>query len=235
MQPEVRDQLVTTWIARAVSEHEQVSRFEAYARRMELFGVAPELIERTREAAADEQRHKALCLAVVRRFGGAEPAFEPFEFWRKPDGREVLLANVVATCCLMETLNAPFLALCLETAQDPEMRDVLRELLKDEINHGRLGWAYLAWARQQGEGQRLAEELPAMIVDQASPKFFTGAPHPPEPHEAELARFGQLTVPQRQKIFFNTFNEVIFPGLEGNGVSTQLGRQWMAKPVWRSH
>jgi len=230
MQPEVRDQLVSTWITRAISEHEAIARFEAYVRRMEKFGVAPELIDRTREAAADERRHKDLCLDVVRRFGGEPPEFQPYEFWREPDGREVLLSNMVATCCMMETLNAPFLALCLETARDAEMCGVLRELLKDEVNHGRLGWAYLAWARQQGEGRGLAEDLPAMMVDQASPQFFAETPHPPAPHEAELAHYGQLTVPQRRQIFFDTFEGVIFPG-----VPTHLARAWMAKPVWRSH
>ena len=74
-----------------------------------------------------------------------------------------------------------------------------------------------------------------MIVDQASPQFFADALPPLDPREAELAHFGQITVPQRKQIFFETFNEVIFPGLEANGVSTQLGREWMAKPVWRSH
>lgn len=200
---------------------------------MEQFGVARELIQRTREATEDERRHADLCLEVARRFGGEEPTFEPYEFWREPDGREVLLSNVVATCCMVETLNAPFLTICLETARDTEMRDVLRALLKDEINHAKLGWAYLAWARQQGEGDRLFEELPSMIADQAAPTIFAGPPLA-DLHEEELASFGQLTWHQRKRLLFETFNDVIFPGLEASGISTSLGRQWMKKPVWRN-
>jgi hypothetical protein len=198
---------------------------------MEGFGVPLELIERMLEASADEKRHEEICLEVARRFGAPEPTFEPFEFWRRPDSREVLLSNMVATCCLTETLNAPFLALSLHIAMDPPMKVALRELLKDEVNHGKLGWAYLAWARQQGDGARLSEELPGLIMDSSMPNFFTAEPKV-DPLEAELAHFGELSIAQRRQIFFEGVNEVIFPGLESSGVDTQLARAWVAKPVW---
>ncbi len=230
----VHAKLAETWTNRAVSEHEATIRFAVYARRMEEFGVPLELIERTREASVDENRHEEICLEVARRFGAPEPKFEPFEFWRRPDSREVLLSNMVATCCLTETLNAPFLALSLHIAKDQAMKVALRELLKDEVNHGKLGWAYLTWARQQGDGARLAEELPELIMDSSMPQFFAAGIEP-HPLEAELAHFGELSILQRRRIFFEGVDEVIFPGLESNGVDTQLARAWVAKPVWRQH
>src|SRR5581483_1181499 len=231
---EIREKLAGIWTSRAVAEHESTIRFGAYARRMETFGVAPELIEGTREAAEDERRHKEICLDVARRFGASEPAFEAFEFWRRPDGREVLLSNMVATCCLMETLNAPFLALSLSVADDSAMRTAFRELLKDEVKHAKLGWAYLLWARQQGEGAPLADQLPKMFVDVSMPSFFSASLEP-DPRETELAHFGELSMAQRRQLFFDTVNDVIFPGLESNGIPTGPARAWIAKPVWRDH
>jgi hypothetical protein len=230
----VRAKLAETWTGRAVSEHEATIRFGVYARRMEGFGVPLELIERTLEASADEKRHEEICLEVARRFGAREPVFEHFEFWRRPDSREVLLSNMVATCCLTETLNAPFLALSLHIAKDPAMKIALRDLLKDEVNHGRLGWAYLAWARQQGDGARLSAELPELIMDSSMPQFFNAGLEA-HPLEAELAHFGELSMAQRRRIFFEGVDEVIFPGLEASGIDTQLARAWVAKPVWREH
>ncbi len=230
----IREKLAQTWTSRAISEHEATIRFAAYARRMEAFGVPLELVERTQEASADEKRHEEICLEVAGRFGAPEPAFEPFEFWRRPDNREVLLSNMVATCVLTETLNAPFLALSLDVADDPAMKVAFRKLLKDEVNHGRLGWAYLAWARQQGDGARLFAELPELIMDASMPQFFAASLEV-DPREAELAHFGELSMSQRRQLFFASVNDVIFPGLEANGVQTELARAWIAKPVWREH
>jgi hypothetical protein len=230
----VRAKLAETWTSRAVSEHEATLRFGVYARRMQGFGVPLELIERTLEASADEERHQEICLEVARRFGAPEVRFEPFDFWRRPDSLEVLLSNMVATCCLTETLNAPFLALSLHVAEDRPMKAALRELLKDEVNHGKLGWAYLAWARQQGHGAGLREELPELIMDASMPSFFAAEPEV-DPREAELAHFGELSIAQRRAIFFEGLDEVIFPGLEASGIDTQAARSWIAKPVWRTH
>jgi hypothetical protein len=231
---EVRARLAEVWTNRAISEHQATYRFEAYAKRMEEFGVSSELAERTHQASADELRHKEICLEVAARFGARAPKLEPYEFRRRPDGREILLSNVVATCCVTETLNTPFLALSLEITEDLGTRTAVRELLKDEVNHGKLGWAYLAWARRQGEGATLQEQLPEMLMEGSGPSFFV---QPPEvsPHEAELARYGDLSMAQRQKIFFDTTENVIFPGLEANGISTELARAWVKKPVWREH
>src|SRR6185295_14842249 len=68
------------------------------------------------------------------------------------DPRDRLLWEMVSVCCIAETMNTSLMTRCLEVAKDEEIRTTLRELLRDEVRHARLGWAHLAAERAQGRG-----------------------------------------------------------------------------------
>lgn len=140
-------------IGRAGFEHAASERAEAAS----LSRVAAIVLERAASpdlhwlavrAASDELRHAALCLRVARAY---DPAHD-----RLPEARvfaPTLVAvpaeharalRVLVQCCVQETLAAAYLERAYADAREPLPRAVLRRLLGDEVDHGRIGYAFAA-------------------------------------------------------------------------------------------
>ncbi|MHB8420279.1 MAG: hypothetical protein ACYDCL_19575 [Myxococcales bacterium] len=214
-----------------IAEHEATARFAAYAVRLEAQGAPSLFLAEMRKASADEARHLEICLSVARRYG-AGPIELPDEDFsvRGADDGERLLADVVASCCFSETLNVSLLAASVKAASDREIQEATRALLADEVDHSRLGWAYLAWARGLGQGERLGDRLPRMLASVTLPLLF--AETPPLPDEARLLDFGDLPLRTRRELFFETVREVILPGLAAHGTPTEGAQRWLDHPSW---
>jgi hypothetical protein len=79
------------------------------------------------------------------------------------DGGTRVLFHVVEMCCLGETLTGVYFTDMLARTTNPAARAALESLLEDEIDHGRLGWAYLATRVREGRVAGLSAALPAML------------------------------------------------------------------------
>ena len=105
---------------------------------------------------------------------------------------------------------------------------MVRRLLKDEINHGRLGWAHLAAERSNGRGGFLSEILPAMLAGAVDPGLFErGA----DPVDAEAMAHGELPRADRQTLFATTLREVILPGFETFGIDARPAAAWLERQI----
>src|SRR5690606_39530072 len=110
-----------------------------------------------------------LCLAIARRHAGmdpGEPAEPPFEMpnFRTGDERLELLFLIAGTCAINETLAVAYIRACIDVARDPLAQAENRAHLRDEIGHGRLGWALCAsrWVDDELRGA-LSERLPRLL------------------------------------------------------------------------
>ena len=72
--------------------------------------------------------------------------------------------EVVAQSCISETESMATLVTLLDAAEDAHLKSVLQELARDEVQHARLGWAYLAWAKDRHDLSFLSAFLPAMAA-----------------------------------------------------------------------
>ncbi|HEY6098340.1 MAG TPA: ferritin-like domain-containing protein, partial [Anaeromyxobacter sp.] len=150
----VRRVAASAWTFRCRVELEAEARFERLAGRMERIGAAGELVALARRASADERRHAALCAEQAALLGETAavgpvqdvPEIAPATL---PLGDRVLY-EVVAACCISETESMGVLTTLLDAARAPGLRRTLRELASDEVQHARLGWAYLARAHAAG-------------------------------------------------------------------------------------
>ncbi|MBX3206539.1 MAG: hypothetical protein KF764_15800 [Labilithrix sp.] len=111
--------------------------------------ASPELIALAERAVDDEVRHTELSRIVASRYAGKElpppPRLMlevPTHEGASPELRDTLF--VIGQCVLNETTASAFLETCYELAEGALAKAALRELLSDEIEHGRLGWVYLA-------------------------------------------------------------------------------------------
>jgi len=142
------------------------------------------------------------------------------------DGRERVLYELVAFCCVTETLSTTLLAELVARAQDPRCRGAMHEILRDEVTHSRLGWAVLAHEHARGARDCVAAHLPQMLRDTLGGDFF-GTDAALDPCASELSGLGVLPLSERQRIVRETFHTVIWPGLERFGIETGLGRRWL--------
>lgn len=231
LHPRGRALVAGVWAFRARSEREASSRFDRLAAQLDAEDAAPVVVAMARRAAADEGRHVAICEELAARYGhrGA-PDEETAAGEIGPRGagdRERLLYEVVAFCAVTESINAALMTVSFERATDPAVRAAVREILRDEVTHARLGWAHLSAERARGGGEGLARGLPAMLAGTVRDELF--APTDGEAVDPALAGHGELPRALRVEVFVRTMEAVVFPGLEAHGVDTGAGRSWLAK------
>ncbi len=155
-------------------------------------------------AIEDEIRHARLCDEVAEEYGWDSSAHQhpipevpPFG----PPGlstEDRLLFEIVAFCCFTESINASMLVETLKITTTPRLKEVLREILRDEISHAKLGWAHLASMRQEGKGDFLSQTLPFIFHTAMVEEIFI--PDPKRESEV-LAEYGELNNQRRSDIF----------------------------------
>lgn len=194
-------------------------------------GATPIVIQGALDAAADEARHRDLCARLAAKWGEQDAIHHVAPRVRvgRPgmDPRDRLLWEMVAVCCISETMNTSLMTRCLEVAKDEEIRSTLHELLKDEVRHARLGWAHLASERAAGRGEFLGDLLPLMLEASVEPGFLEGTLH--TPWTDALYDYGELPWAELVQIYLDTLDLVVFKGLDAMGIDTTKGRAWLTE------
>lgn len=225
------------WAFRARSEREAAARFERLGRQLEAEDAAAVVVAMAQRAADDERRHVEICAELAARYGHPGGAVEEVAVGeigpRGVGARERLLYEVVAFCAVTESINAALMTVSLAQATEPSVRAAVREILRDEVTHARLGWAHLSAERARGGGAGLAEGLPAMLAGTVREELF--APTDGEAVDPRLAGHGELPRALRVEVFVQTLEAVVFPGLEAHGVDASAGRAWLARASTALH
>jgi hypothetical protein len=213
------------WRMRHRFELEAASRFTAIADRMHALRITPRLTALARSASADEHRHARLCSTLVRHFGGT-PTAEAAQPAREiaPAGCDPLQAlgfEVVAMCCVTETLSTVLLGELVVASTDPTAQRVLHEIHRDEVAHARIGWAFLAL---HGGTDVVADNLDRILAGTVREELFVPSD---DPLELEVRGLGQLTRHERLQTFAGVMRQVVFPGLQQAGVGTHRGSAWL--------
>jgi hypothetical protein len=144
-----RLRLADVWLARAAMERRVADAFIVIHEALERRRAQADLVALAERAIDDEYRHAELSRIVASRFAGrdlpAPPRLRlevPAHKGASPELRDTL--HVVGQCVLNETTASAYLETTLACAKGALARAALRELLGDEIEHGRMGWTYLA-------------------------------------------------------------------------------------------
>ena len=218
------------WGFRLGSELQAAARFRALAPVLRASDAPPAIADMADEAASDELRHADLCRQLIRHFGGDPPPEREISLDAlSPSGVEPgerVLYELVALACVTETLSTALLGELVARARDPVCRQAMHAILRDEVNHSRLGWAFLAAKHAGGARDCVGQYLPPMLDDTLGDRFFAVADSH-EPEVVELAGIGFLERAERQRVVRETLEHVVFPGLERFGIDTALGRRWL--------
>ena len=220
--------IAAVWAARHGVETGASLRFAALSQRMLSAGAPASLVELAVRASEDEQRHAAHCADILRARAAEVPPPETRVLTYAPGGlstEQSLTYEVVAQSCISETESMATLVTLLDAASDGHLKTVLHELARDEVQHARLGWAYLAWARNRVDLSFLSEWLPGMAAGTAGPEMFE--PGPPEVDDETLLRSGVVPRNQRRRVYLETLESVVIPGFQEFHVDTGPLRSWM--------
>jgi len=215
------------WAFRARVEREAASRFARLAAAIPDFDPASPVPGLLRRAVGDEDRHAALCARLSVSYGCPAAGVMTDEPIAPASlgARDAVLYEMVAACCITETESVATLATLLEGTAEPAVRAVLREIARDEVVHGRMGWAHLSRAAAARDVSFLSAWVPAMLTGTVDDGLFSALD--PGPEADELLRHGVLPLPLKKEIFVRTLEEIVLPGLETFGVSAAPARAWL--------
>jgi hypothetical protein len=234
---DARARAAQVWALRGRTELEAAARFRRLAAELSVHAASDVVRGLSEEAARDELRHASLCDALVTHFGGTplpEGPREPRLRRVAPpglDGRDALLYELVALSCVTETLSTALLGALVRAARDSVAKETMHAILRDEVRHSRLGWAFLAEAHAAGARDVVAPHLPRLLAATFGTALL--APAASTPEAAELAGYGELEHSASLRIARECFGEVIFPGLSRFGIDTALGERWLAQHLER--
>jgi len=217
--PERRAVVAATWKDRARQEHLAVGAFSLVAQELAAIGADPIVLALATKAAWDEVRHTDICRRMALALGAEVPSA-----WRgvpkvpmhgDADPKTRTLLHVVEMCCLSETLTGVYFTEMQKRATNPIARAVVASLLEDELDHGRLGWAYLAARKRDGTLEGLEGALPQMIE-----RTIGRAKTPREGGDDDPAMeaFGFLGNRATRETIDRALHEVIEPGFAELGV-----------------
>lgn len=216
------------WAARHGVETGAALRFGSLSRRMWQAGAPEALVELAARASRDETRHASRCEDILRARQAPVPPPETRLLEYAPSDlapEQRLTYEVVAQSCVSETESMATLVILLDEARDESLRSVIHELARDEVQHARLGWGYLSWARQRMDLAFLAPLLPRMVAGTAGPDLFR--PPLPGTDDPTLYHAGVVPHSERQRIYLETLESVVIPGMNEHGVDTGPLRLWV--------
>ena len=202
------------WLHRERIEREAAALFQELGRELLLVGHV-DLARRAFRAGSDEHRHAARCRELVVALGGSL-AFEtarhivigPAEL----STRDRMLYAAVAVGCVTESLSCALLLALREAVTHTLVQAAIDEILKDEIEHARIGWAILAAEASVRDVAWLAPHLPAIAAAAVDDDI--------RPMAGDIALVGLGVLPRArvQSLVSETWATVIGPGLEHYGI-----------------
>lgn len=226
---EDRSTLAGIWLGRAAMERRVGDAFEVVRNALLRLGAASELVDLAARAVDDEARHTELSRVVASRFAGRELGL-PEQLWLevpKHKGASRALRDtlhVVGQCVLNETTASVFLECCLRHARGSLVTSALKELLSDEIDHGRIGWAHLASLEP-----RVRNEVAPWLLPMAYLNLRTWREYTPQeaPTSEVLAAHGAPSAKLIDEALVGALTELIVPGLQELGMVTAPLEGWL--------
>ena len=135
---------------------------------------------------------------------------------------------MLSICCLSETVAVSLIG--AERLEMPagELRDLLTGIYADEVGHSRFGWrmlGLLAPTLDAATKERLADYL-EVAFDSLVEHELAHLPEASQP-PPEGAELGLCSGSDARRLFLDTVEHVIVPGLENHGIPAR--RAWLAR------
>jgi len=207
------------WNFRKKIEAEAASIFGRISEELSLLRGPDDPIARlAREAADDELRHIKLCDRILsaNQLSLASDEQGPTDLGPRSLSRDQkLLYSCVAMGCVTESLSTALLIQMHDKANSGIIKETVHSILKDEINHSRIGWAELARFAEKQDVKWLEKYIPGMIQDALGSEISSMFTTPMEP---DFSEWGILPRSYSLSIMHSAIEEVLRPGFAEFGI-----------------
>lgn len=217
------------WQGRARSESIAAVRFASLLNDVARLGTSPGVLELLAFAVGEEWRHTRACAELAAFYAGREVRLPTEADDRSPTypdrPNEISVAlRLLGTSCISEMVAATWLQECLEGTTVPCVRARLRELLKDDVRHARIGWAHLATRTLSGlDNQRDLGPGLAEVFDKYATPWLYAEDFPDE----GFPTHGLPSLKTTREVTFSTVRDLILPGLEEVGIAPEPALAWL--------
>lgn len=213
------------WRKRMANEYESTTVFSAVAGQLVDAEAPLDATAVMLRMAQDELRHTELCAQVAEAMGvparvNRDVAQARIASHTNVSRREAALRNVLFTTCISEMFSVAYLTASLERCEDPFLRFATRQLLADEVLHGRFGFAYLEAERhalEEDEMTRRSLEGYLRFVFAYAEQDFTGRRGFPRTTPAE-EKLGAVSDEEVGDLYRATMAHAVVPAFEACGL-----------------
>ncbi|HEY4158136.1 MAG TPA: hypothetical protein VGM29_08560 [Polyangiaceae bacterium] len=216
---EQRTQVAAYWWQRAQGEMTSWVGFQHVLADLRSEHAPAAVIALAERAVADEHKHALFCRDWAVRFGHAGGEIEPrgtrpIAFRGATDEQNRLLR--ITLCCFNETIGCVVLRHVRPVLTDPELRDLNRLHMADELQHSRVGWAYLATlsATQRDTLRAWVPTLLGLVK-----KGWCDGSALERAEREELVPFGYFSLRLLRAAHDEAVESVILPGLQHLGLA----------------
>ncbi|MBI3072069.1 MAG: hypothetical protein HYY84_08095 [Deltaproteobacteria bacterium] len=224
-----RTELARHWLSRGASERRVGDAF-LFVRDALRAGRAPEsLVTLATRAVDDEMRHAEISRIVASRFAGRElpaPALLPLITPKHPGVNPEMRLTLwmLGQCAFNETYASAVLEASLAETTGPLANAALRELLSDEVDHAKLGWAFFA---TQSRAEQKAVEPWLLPLARVNLKMWRETPRD-YPSDAKLVRQGALSLELLETALIEALKSLVVPGFREFGIDTSAIERWIS-------
>jgi len=230
LSPALRASLGRIWWMQAATEARVAHSFQLVHASLAKLGANEALVQLAHRAIDDEHRHASLCEELTSRYVGNAlgayvklPDAHPLHATAKNEEERAAL-YVVGQCALNETFASAYLTAAREECTSPLGRAALRELLADEIDHARVGWAYLMSASAELRVSLSDWILPLTVCNL---REWQEVATQSEGHSTgELAAHGVPRAEAIREALEEAVSGVLLPGFAHVGLDTRAMERW---------
>lgn len=224
--PEIRAQMAGIWLTQAATESRVARSFEIIGASLRALRADPGIIRLAARAVDDEHRHAALCEQLAGAYAGRTVGPHVELAHRTPEHRDASEAlrhalYVVGQCALNETFASAYLSAAQVGATEPLAAASLKELTSDEIDHARVGWAFLT---------DMPEAMRPLMSDWLLPltvcnlREWRGIQLP---QDDSLAAHGVPPQDLARQFLNEALSGVLLPGFQHVGLDTRALEAWI--------
>lgn len=212
-----------TWRGRMVNEYSSASVWAGLVSQLMRANAPQELVQGAADAIDDELQHARQCAGVVLALGGEptapEPTIETLPAHDDAGPVEAVLRNLVSVGCMSETIAVSIIRAEHAELEPGPLRDVLKTILADEIQHARVGWKGLGLLLPRLDDSA-RERLGAYLIDAFEHQIRFEIPKLPvlPQRRDELAQVGVCDGGGARALFFDTLATIVVPGLASVGL-----------------
>ncbi len=227
LDPATRATLARIWLSQAATEYRVASSFAVIHRGLVALDADAGLVRLAARAVDDEHRHAALAEALAGRYAGRPVGPHPVLPEQRPEHATASPALksalfVVGQCALNETFASAYLSAGYAGAKHPLAKAALRELLEDEIDHARIGWAYLSTTTPALRRELSDWLLPLTVCNLREWRRLE------LPAGDALAAHGVPPLEVAREALDEALADVLLPGFRRAGLDTRALERWIA-------